>query len=146
MDLGKLQVMLIKHEGYRTHAYKDSEGILTIGVGHNLIAKPIKFDYTNGLTDSQIRSILTDDITLTVNFLNSHLPWFIQLDDVRQRALADLTFDLHAKVLDFHHMLDGLQSKNWSQASSELLSSAFATETGTRAQDLATMFKTGVDV
>jgi lysozyme len=145
MDLGKLQDLLIKHEGMKAHAYKDSRGILTIGVGHNLEAKPIPYDYSKGLTDSQIRSILSDDLTTTVNFLNSHLPWFVNLDDVRQRALADMTFNLMSKVLGFKKMLAALQAKDWNEASNQLLNSDFATQTGVRARDLASMFRTGND-
>lgn len=137
MDLQKLQAMLIRHEGLKKFPYVDTTGNLTIGVGHNLTAK--------GLTDGQIRIILTDDITDAINFLNSHLPWVVFLDDVRQRVLADMAFNLMGKVLDFKNMLAAIQAKDWNRAADELLNSAFAHQTGQRAKDLSYMIRTGLN-
>lgn len=138
MDLTKLSNQLIKHEGLKQFPYRDTIGKLTIGVGHNLDDK--------GLTQAQIRSILIDDLTDTVNFLNFKLPWLKDLDDVRQRAVANMTFDLMGKILDFKHMLAALQAKDWIKASDELLNSTFAKQTGQRARDLAKMLLTGQDI
>jgi lysozyme len=138
MNLSKLRDLLIQHEGLKNKVYQDTEGFLTIGVGHNLSAK--------GLTNSQIMSILTDDITDTINFLNIKFPWFHTLDDVRARAVADLTFDLMGGVLEFHRMLDALEAGDWNTAASELLNSKFAQQTGNRARDLAQMIRTGKDI
>lgn len=138
MDLTKLSNQLIKHEGLKQFPYRDTVGKLTIGVGHNLDDK--------GLTQAQIRSILIDDLTDTVNFLNFKLPWLKDLDDVRQRAVANMTFDLMGKILDFKHMLAALQAKDWIKASDELLNSTFAKQTGQRARDLAKMLLTGQDI
>lgn len=138
MDLTKLSNQLIKHEGLKQFPYRDTVGKLTIGVGHNLDDK--------GLTQAQIRSILMDDLTDTVNFLNFKLPWVRDLDDVRQRAIANMTFDLMGKILEFKHMLAALQAKDWVTASDELLNSTFAQQTGQRARDLAKMLLTGQDI
>lgn len=137
MNLPKLYDQLIKHEGLKLFPYVDSVGKTTIGVGHNLTDK--------GLTRSQIMSLLQDDLNETINFLRFKLPWTGQLDDVRLRALTDLTFDLMGKVLDFTHMLAALQAQDWQGASDELLNSTFAHQTGQRAIDLAFMFRTGQD-
>lgn len=138
MDLTKLSNQLIKHEGLKQFPYRDTVGKLTIGVGHNLDDK--------GLTQTQIRSILMDDLTDTVNFLNFKLPWLKDLDDVRQRAIANMTFDLMGKILEFKHMLAALQARDWVTASDELLNSTFAKQTGQRARDLAKMLLTGQDI
>lgn len=137
MNLTKLGTQLIAHEGLKKFPYTDTVGKMTIGVGHNLTDK--------GLTTSQVMSILSADMADVVNLLNSRLPWFNGLDDVRQRALADLTFDLMEKVFDFPKMLAALASGDWPTASAELLNSTFATQTGKRAKDLASMFLTGQD-
>lgn len=137
MNLTKLTAQLIKHEGLRTTLYIDTVGKATIGVGHNLTDK--------GLTTSQVMMILSSDISDTVNLLTNHFPWFIKLDDVRQRAIADLTFDVMGKILEFKHMLAAIEKSDWPTASNELLNSAFAKETGKRAADLAHMLLTGTD-
>lgn len=136
MDISKLVDLLQKHEGIRKFPYMDSVGKLTIGCGHNLTDK--------GLTTPQIISILNDDIKDTIAWMNKNIPWYVQLDAARQIALADLTFDLMGKVLDFKKMLAALQTKDWNTVADELLNSTFAHQTGQRAKDLAEIFRTGV--
>ena len=36
LDLPRLRSSIERHEGRRQRAYRDSEGVLTVGVGHNL--------------------------------------------------------------------------------------------------------------
>lgn len=138
MNITKLQDQLIKHEGIKLKIYTDSVGKISIGVGHNLTDK--------GLTEVQVRSILNDDLLDTINFLNTHVPWWPTLDDVRQRAIADMTFNLMGKLLEFKKMIIAIQLKDWNKAADELLNSKFAHQTGQRARDLAFMIRTGQDV
>src|ERR1041385_581735 len=105
MDIDKLSKQLVLHEGLRLLPYTDSVGKITIGVGHNLT--------DNGITSTQAQQLLTDDIQVVVYFLDGKLTWWRSLDDVRQRALADLTFNLMNKVLDFKHMLAALEAGDW---------------------------------
>lgn len=137
MDFKKLQDQLLKHEGIRFSPYVDTVGKLTIGVGHNLTDK--------GLTKSQIMSILMDDMTDAVNFLNFEFDWFKSLDEPRQRALADLSFNMGRKLLQFHNMLDALAHSDWTRAADELLNSTYAKQVGRRARDIAYMIRTGQD-
>ena len=138
MDLKKLTDQLTKHEELKLKPYTDSVGKLTIGIGHNLTDK--------GLTKSQALSIFMDDLTETINFLNFKFKWFKDLDEVRQRAIADMTFDLMGKLLQFKDMLSAIEAKDWNKAADELLDSKFAEQTGQRARDLAHMIRTGQDV
>lgn len=137
MDLKKLFNMLILHEGLKLKPYTDTVGKLTIGVGHNLTDK--------GLSQAQVMGILTDDVNETIAFLSKNVPVFMKLDDVRQRALADMAFNLMGKLLDFKRMIAALEAKDWNKAADELLNSDFARQTGQRAKDLAAMIRTGVD-
>lgn len=137
MDLTKLGKQLIVHEGFKKLPYVDTTGNITIGVGHNLSA--------DGLTYAQVMSLLQDDITQVLLWLKIHLPWHAQLDDVRQRALADMAFNLNNKLMGFTNMLAALQKQDWQTAHDELLNSTFAKQTGQRAKDLAQMFLTGQD-
>lgn len=138
MDLIKLQRQLKLHEGEKRFPFVDTVGKITIGTGRNLTDK--------GISQATINQMFSEDVTDTVNFLNSHLSWWTSLDDVRQRALVDMTFDLMGKVLDFKKMLTALQVKDWPTAATELLNSTFAAQTGQRARDLAAQFRTGLDV
>ena len=40
LDLRRLRSSIERHEGRRKRAYRDSEGVLTVGVGHNLEVGP----------------------------------------------------------------------------------------------------------
>lgn len=137
MDTKKLATQLIVHEGLRTKPYTDTVGKLTIGVGHNLT--------DNGLTATQCLAICEDDIKDTLKFLESHCPWFSPLDDVRQRAIANMTFNLMGKILQFKGMIAAIEAKDWNSAADHLLDSLFARQTGKRAKDLAQMIRTGQD-
>lgn len=145
MDLGKLRTQLIKHEGLKLQVYLDTVGIPTIGVGHNLKAKPLTIDVSHGITTDQAMAILDTDLAFTTSFLTKNCPWWLGLDDCRQRAITDLAFNLMGKLLDFKHMIAAIQVKDWPLASKELLSSTFAAQTGQRAKDLAHQLETGHD-
>jgi len=138
VDTTKLAKQLIVHEGLSLKIYTDTAGKVSVGVGHNLTDK--------GLTQSQVMSILQTDISDTLNLLQAHFPWFGVLDDVRQRAIADLTFDLMEKMLEFKKMIAAIQMQDWAGAHDELLNSAFAHEAPNRAKDLSIMLLTGVDL
>lgn len=136
MDLDKLKRQLALHEGYKLKPYVDTVGKVTIGVGHNLT--------DNGLTARQVDNILNDDVSDALTFLNGQ-SWYLALDDVRARAIANMTFNLMRKVLDFKTMITALEHKAWDEAADALLNSAFAKQTGKRALDLSMMIRTGQD-
>jgi len=145
MDLFKLKKQLSLHEGVRLQKYLDSRGYWTIGVGHNLNAKPLNFDISNGITMDQAMSILDTDLMVTIAFLTKNCPWWLTFDDVRQRAITDLTFNIMGKLLDFHHMIDAITKQDWHRAHDELMNSDFAHEVGQRAVDLSLQLLTGHD-
>lgn len=148
MDQAKLHAQLILHEGLVLHAYKDTEGILTIGVGHNLLANPLpsKYDIVNGITREQALEILDEDLKKTYDFLDSKCVWWKDLDECRQRAIVDLAFDLRERLLGFKHMIVAIQGHEWNLAATELLSSKFAHQVGKRATDLTHQILTGTDL
>lgn len=137
MDLSKLKLQLVKHEGIILKMYLDSLGIPSIGVGRNLKDK--------GISASEAMFLLDGDITETIDWLTHNCPWWKDLDDVRARAIADLAFNVRGKLLGFKNMIAAVQTKDWSKASTELLNSTFATQTGQRARTLAHMIETGKD-
>lgn len=137
MDLQKLKLQLSNHEGIKLMPYVDTVGKITIGIGHNLSDV--------GITASVCDELLNFDVQVTVAFLSKMCPWWLTLDEVRQRAIADLTFNIQHKVMDFHNMIAAIQAKDWQRAHDELLNSTFATQTGQRAKDLAKQLLTGND-
>ena len=126
------------HEGVRNKVYKDHLGIETIGVGRNLVDR--------GLSDEEVDYLLTNDITIVENELDNGLSWWRDLDEVRQRALADLAFNMGLPRLHgFVKMLDALQRRDYHAAADELLDSKYAKQVGERSNRVSEMIRTGAD-
>lgn len=128
---------LLRDEGIRLKMYRDSVGVWTIGVGHNLEAKPI--------STRAAQMILGDDIEDARQELYQALPWTATLDSVRLGVLLNMAFNLGAAgVLAFKKMLVHIQASEWDNAAYELVNSTYATQVGPRAHRLALQLTTGV--
>jgi lysozyme len=133
----KLVDQLIIHEGLRLFPYTDSVGKITIGVGHNLTDLGISQTFAMLLLEADVAETLRDCETLD---------WYGTLNSVRQRAIADLRFNLGLMgLLQFQHMIAAIKAQDWDGAARELLDSSYALQVKGRAQELAEMLRTGVD-
>lgn len=138
----KLVAELKVEEGFREAPYKDTEGHATIGYGHELVSTD-EFSY---LTETQADEVLADDIARTAAELAVALPWTVELDEVRLRALLDMAFNLGvAKLCEFHRMLDCLRQRDWNGAAANGQLSVWYTRVGARAHRILKVFQTGVD-
>ena len=85
IDIAHLRVHLEREEGLRRVPYKDTRGIFTIGIGHNL---------NKQLSNAVIDLLFQEDVTEALDGLNQYYPWWQSLDPIRQLLLIDLTFNL----------------------------------------------------
>jgi lysozyme len=123
-DETKLKEELIDDEGKVPHAYQDSLGYWTIGIGH-LIDKRLK----GGLSEDTIHYIFREDLTEKVKDLDENLSWWRNLDPVRQRTLINLCFNLGInRLLGFPNFLAHLEAGNYKEAKQHLLDSKWATQ------------------
>jgi lysozyme len=130
---------LIRDEGFKRHAYQDHLGYWTIGVGRLIDARR-----GGGLSDEEIRYLLKNDIARIEKDLDEKLPWWRELSERRQRALANLAFQLGTGgLLEFSNMLDALEDGDHAKAAEEALDSKWAVQTPQRAQRIATMIREG---
>lgn len=137
MDRAKLHAQLVLHEGKKTKVYKDSLGIETIGVGRNLRDK--------GLSEDEILMLLNNDINECIHDLESFLPYFSDLDDVRQRVLIDMRFNLGpTRFRGFKNMLKAVKESRYSDAATAMLASKWAKQVKGRAKRLANMMANGI--
>lgn len=144
-NLQKLIAELRIDEGVRYSPYKDTKGIPTVGVGHNLNAKPLPVGWKCPLNDTQVNSLLDDDLEDVFHDLDRNLPWWTDLNDVRQRVVANMAFNLGiAKLLGFKNTLVFMRQGKFSQAADGMLASAWATQVKGRATRLADMMRKGV--
>lgn len=137
-----IEELLIYHEGKIDHAYQDSLGFWTIGVGHLI-------DKRKGgrVSDAIIKALLDEDIQGKIADLDERLPWWKTLDEVRQKVLIDMCFNLGiGGLLGFKNTLQAIKEGRWTDAKNGMLSSVWAKQVGTRANELAKMIETGEDL
>lgn len=148
-DPAKLNAELSRDEGRRAKPYKDSLGILTVGIGHNLEAGPLP-NQRYPMSDRQIDALFAKDIASTVKKLDVYLPWWRGLSDARQRVLINMAFNLgigrpgsgHG-LLAFGGFLNLVHVGNYPAAADDMLHTLWARQVGKRATRLSQMMRAG---
>ena len=134
----ELRKQIILHEGLELKPYADLGGKITIGVGRNLT--------DNGISAEESNILLDNDIDRSISELNLNFSWFCGLDDIRQRVLIDMCFNLGiTKLKKFVLMLAAIEAKNYDLAASYMMQSIWAEQVGIRAIRLSKMMRTGKD-
>jgi len=138
MNKDRLKNQLRHDEGVRKHAYTDSEGYLTIGVGRLI-------DRVKGgrLSDDEIELMLNNDVDRFSARLSHDYSWFDDLSDVRQEVLVNMAFNLGLSGLaGFRLMLGAIARGDWLDASREGLDSKWSGQVGNRAIRLMQALRT----
>jgi len=145
MDMTLMIAELRRDEGVEYSPYVDTTGHQTVGVGHNLDVSPLPAGWTYPLSDEQVNALLTSDLGVTFGLLDHALPWWRGLDEVRQRVVANMAFNLGiGTLLTFHNTLGAMQRGAYAVAAAGMLNSAWATQVGARAQRLAVAMESDV--
>lgn len=135
-----LERQIIEHEGFVSHAYKDSRGFLTIGYGRMVDER-----LGGGITLEEGLYLLRNDLAKVEHECWQTFPWFAELDDVRKRVVADMAFNLGlAKLKQFRNTLAAVEAKDWPAAAAGMRQSRWATQVGERSERLARAMETGV--
>lgn len=153
MDLIALERELGRDEGKRRRRYRDTKGIWTVGIGHNIEADP-SYPYTlsdEPLSDEQISNLFWNDITNVIAELDSRWPWYTSMTDARQRVLANMCFNMGARTLStFKNTLAAMKAGYYLQAAQGMRQSLWARQVGLgtpdnpgRAERLARMMEKG---
>jgi lysozyme len=138
-----LVLELRRDESVRYSPYNDSRGFLTVGVGH-LITGPMPNGWTFPLDDGQVDALLESDLMEVYANLDNALPWWEDLNDVRQRVICNMCFNLGLpKLLGFKNTLAAMRQGRYADAANGMLNSAWATQVGQRAVRLANMMRNG---
>ena len=140
-----------QHEGVKPKKYTDSRGIPTIGVGFNLNrsdadtklksvgANPVKVKQgKQALTTEQMDSLLMGDLKTANKSASDLVPNITAHPASIQGVLTEMAFNLGKKGLgEFKNFLGLINAKKYSEASKEMLRSAWSKQVGKRAQTLA---------
>ena len=112
--------------------------MITVGVGRN-----IDENGGLGLSDDEIDYLLENDIKRCKQELIA-LPWFVDLDSVRQDAIINLCFNLGmTRLLGFKNALAAMEAGDHPKAADEFYDSRWAKQVGSRADEVCEMIRTG---
>tara|TARA_E500000318_G_scaffold107581_1_gene117104 strand:+ start:805 stop:1176 length:372 start_codon:yes stop_codon:yes gene_type:complete len=112
-------------------------GYETVGVGRNIAESGL------GLSEDEIDYLLKNDIKRCKQELTA-LSWFTDLDSVRQDALINLCFNLGmTRLMGFKNAMAAMAEGNYEKAADEFMDSKWATQVGSRADEVTEMVRTG---
>ena len=142
--------MLKRHEGAhleggRHKAYLCPAGVLTIGWGHSLEARPVRgLGAGSSISEAEAESLLRADLAELAFLLDTRMPWWRGLGAARSAVLLDMAFNLGLSgLLGFRKMLAAVRRNSFDEAAREMLDSRWAEQVGFRARELAAMMKSG---
>lgn len=136
--MSKLVAQLKRHEGVKSHAYKCTANMITVGVGRN-----IDENGGIGLSDDEIDYLLENDIKRCKQELIS-LSWFTDLDSVRQDAIVNLCFNLGlTRLMGFKNAMAAMAEGDYERAADEFYDSRWAKQVKSRADEVCEMIRTG---
>jgi lysozyme len=149
MNLDFISSLIEKHEGRRKAVYKDSLGILTVGVGWNLedpdsdvIAGHFGLDLaelkagTTALTDDQINQVRDYQINEVILAAKRIFPNFDTMPANPQAVIVDMIFNMgESRFSKFVSTIAVLKAGNWKQAAIDAGNSLWARQVPNRAAD-----------
>ena len=152
-----LRQQLMRDEGVKLHAYRDSLGYWTIGVGHLIdptkgCQPPPEMTYPDGPGVVTERCVITQDVCLRLldadiagkmAELRKALPWVDALSEPHRGVLLNMAFNMGVKgLLKFTDTLRLVQKGQYAEAANKMLLSRWATQVGARARRLAQQMRT----
>ena len=136
--MSELTEMLRKHEGVRDKVYLCSAGYETIGVGRNISEDGL------GLSDDEINYLLNNDIKRVREELTEEYYWFAGLDEARQDAMIDISFNLgQTRLRGFVKSLEAMAREVFDTAADEFMDSKWSEQVGDRAVEVTEIIRTG---
>ena len=137
--ISELTKQLRADEGVVSHAYTDSLGYWTIGVGRLIDKRK-----GGGLRPFEIDYLLRNDIEDRINELTKRLPWFQNLDDARRGVLLNMSFQMGVDgLMQFRNTLEMIKQGDYDKAADGMLNSLWARQTPERAKRLSIQMRTG---
>jgi len=131
-----MRAELSRDEGRKKRIYTDTVGKITGGVGRNLSDRDF--------SDDEIDLMLNNDIAMSEADLDRVAPWWRKMNDVRQRVLLNMHFNMGWGTLSmFKNTLSAMQVGEYAKAADGMLASHWAQQVGQRAVHLAKMMRTG---
>ena len=138
MNESLLKEELVRYEGNKSQVYLDTLGLPTVGIGHmdrNMLVGAV-------YGPSQIDALYEIDIRNALNVCHQ-IECFNILDEVRQRVIIQLAFNMGTKLLGFKKAIAALNVGNYTKAADELQDSKWFGQVGRRGQETCFALRTG---
>lgn len=127
-----------REEGCKLHAYRDSLGVWTCGVGHTAGVTA-----TTVYTAPDAIAILHDDVAAVEHGLDARLSWWRKLSDNRQDVLVQMAFQMGVDgLLGFRMTLAAVRIGQYTAAAAGMRNSTWANQTPARANRMASQMET----
>jgi len=124
-----------RDEAYRSHAYRDTEGILTIGYGLNL---------DDGISEPLAAKILEFIVEERQDNLSRLLPFWQNLTPARREVFINMAYNLGIpRFLKFRDMLTAAGAGDVAGVCREMRDSRWYKQVGGRAEKLIEKYRLG---
>lgn len=141
VNVTRAEDQLVLHEGLRTQPYVDTLGNWTIGVGYNITGRG--YDFIEKILGRRVKPAdgMTEKVLITrgealmvlradIERLDRAIPMYFteykNLNEVRQRVVLDMAFNMGFKVLGFRNTIAAVKRGDWSAAVKGLYASKWA--------------------
>lgn len=136
--ISSVEELLIREEGEVLHAYQDSLGYWTIGVGILIDQRK-----SGGLRKEESRFILDNRINLLRQHLSHVYSWFNGLDQVRRAVIISMVWQV-GSLDGWPRFCNAMAVRDYEEAAKEMLDSKVAREQApARWQRQAEMMRSG---
>lgn len=147
MDRVKLREELERDEGKRLHAYLDTNGFWTIGIGH-LLGSTCRMSQ---ITEQECTALLNVDIDAAESDARSIFEGYDTLSDDRQRALVNMIFNRgRQRVLTSTSITPAIKvaiktgnPEDWNGVKVAIAQSQWAQQVGPRSERIAVQLGSG---
>ena len=140
MNLEQLQIELAADEGCKLEIYLDHLGYPTVGIGHLITEDDELYGFEVGSEVSQehVDELFHEDIQRTVRDCELLYSDFNDLPEEAQLIIANMCFQLgRPRLTGFKKMKAAVDSRDWREASRQMLDSKWAKQTPNRASRLS---------
>lgn len=135
---------LVRHEGYVTEIYLDSENLPTFGIGHLVTESDMEYTWPVGtpVTDERILQVFHDDCNMAVKDAECIVDDLYSHPDSVIRVLVNMAFNLgRPRLSRFKNMVAAINDKDYSKAAEEMIDSKWYGQVKRRGVELVEIMR-----
>ena len=138
---------LLRHEGLVYEVYLDSEGKLTMGIGHMIKVGDPEFKKPVGtpVSEERIREAFKQDLVNAIRDVEDVFPAVGNYPDNVQRVLVNMMFNLgKPRFNKFEDMIEAVHNEDWNAAADAMINSKWFCQVKQRGVELVDMMSTRI--